>query len=247
MEDKPMRRGLTHLVLLTVVALVVVACATATPTPTPAPLPTEAPTATPVPPPTAAPQATEPPKAEQIAAGEERFGLYCRSCHGSGFSTANLNGYKTAERLYDYIKARMPPGNPNLIPEQGRYDLVAYLLSRVGLIPAAQVVDAETLPKITWVEPTAPAGETQVASGETTFGVSCAGCHRAGFTESVLRRYRTAEALFRFIRTSMPPGNPDLIPENKTYDIVAYLLSKAGLIKADQPVNADTVSTVSFE
>jgi len=28
---------------------------------------------------------------------------------------------------------------------------------------------------------------------------------------------------------------------------VAYLLSKAGLIKADQPVNADTVSALSFE
>jgi cytochrome c5 len=242
-----MRTGIIRFVLLVIVALVVVACTTAAPTPTPAPLPTEAPTATPVPPPTAAPQATEPPKAEQAAAGEQSFATYCRSCHGGGFSTANLNGYKTAQRLYDYVKARMPPGNPTVVSDKVRYDLVAFMLSKAGLIPAAQVVDAETLPKIAWVEPTAPAGETQVASGEKTFGASCAGCHRAGFTESVLRRYRSAQALFQFIRTSMPPGNPDLIPESKHYDIVAYLLSKAGLIKADQPVNADTVSALSFE
>lgn len=242
-----MRRGLTYLVLLGVVALVVVACTAATSTPTSAPVPTAVPTATPVPPPTVTPQPTEPPKPDQVAAGETRFAGYCGGCHGTGFATANLNGYKTAERLYDYIKGRMPPGNPNAISEQGRYDLVAYLLAKAGLMPAAQVINANTLAKIAWVEPTAPAEETQIASGETTFGVSCAGCHRAGFTESVLRRYRTAAALFQFIRTSMPPGNPDLIPEKKGYDIVAYLLTKAGLIKADQPVNADTVSTLSFE
>ncbi len=244
-----MMRGLTKLLILALVAVVIVACGTPAPapTPTPVPLPTEAPTATPVPPPTAAPQATEPPKADQVAAGEERFATQCRSCHGGGFSTANLNGYRTAQRLYDYVKARMPPGNPNVVPEQGRYDLVAYMLAKAGLMPAAQVVNAETLPKIAWVEPPAPAGESQVASGEKTFGASCAGCHRAGFTESVLRRYRTAEALFRFIASSMPPGNPDLIPDAKRYDIVAYLLSKAGLIKADQPVNADTVPALSFE
>lgn len=182
-----------------------------------------------------------------MAAGGDRFTTYCGGCHGGGFSTVSLNGYRSAERLYDYIKARMPPGNPNMIPEQGRYDIVAYLLAKAGLMPAAQVVNAGTLPKIAWAEPAAPPGQTQLASGETTFGASCAGCHRAGFTESVLRRYRTAAALFQFIHTSMPPGNPDLIPANKAYDIVAYLLHKSGLIAADQPVNADTASTVSFE
>ncbi len=243
-----MRRELPyHLVLLGIVALVLVACATPVPTPTATPVPTAVPTATPVPPPAATPKPTEPPKPDQVAAGEQRFATYCRGCHGNGLAAVNLNSYKTAGGLHDYIKARMPPGNPNAISEQGRYDLVAYLLAKAGLMPAAQVVNADTLAKIAWAEPTAPAGETQLASGETTFGVSCAGCHRAGFAESALRRYRTAAALFQFIHSSMPPGNPDLIPEKKAYDIVAYILSKAGLIKADQPVNADTASTLSFE
>ena len=234
------------LAVLGVLALLVAACATPKPTPTATPVPTAVPK-TPVPAPTATTKPTEPPKPDQAAAGEQRFATYCRGCHGPGFSTVNLNGYKTAQRLFDYIKARMPPGNPNVISDQGRYDMVAFLLAKTGLMPATQVVDADTLPKIAWAEPTAPAGETQLASGEKTFGASCAGCHRAGFTEPVLRRYRTAAALFQFIRSSMPPGNPDLIPEKKDYDIVAYLLAKAGLIKADQPVNADTASTISFE
>jgi len=243
-----MRRGLTYLVVLGIIALFVVACAKAAPTPTPAPVPTLVPTEVPTAvPPTAVPQPTQPSEPQQVSAGQERFAAYCGRCHGAGFSTLALNGYKTAERLYDYIKARMPPGNPDVISDQGRFDLVAYLLSKAGLMPAAQVVNADTLPKIAWGEPAAPPGETQVASGEKTFGASCAGCHRAGFTESVLRRYRTAAALFQFISTSMPPGNPDLIPESKDYDIVAYLLSKAGLVKADQAVNADTAATLSFE
>jgi len=242
-----MRKALTYLVVLAIAAVVVAACGTPAPTPTPTPAPTAVPTATPVPPPTAVPQPTEPPKADQVTTGKERFTGYCAGCHGGGFSTANLNGYKSAERLYDYIKARMPPGNPDMISEPGRYDIVAYLLTEAKLIPAGQVINADTLPKIAWAEPAAPAGETQVASGEKTFGASCAGCHRAGFTEKVVRRYRTAAALFQFIRTSMPPGNPDLIPENKVYDIVAYILLKSGLITESQPVNADTASTISFE
>ena len=242
-----MRRALAHLILLGIIAVIIVACGNAAPTPTTAPPPTVEPTATPIPPPTVAPQPTELPKADQVTSGTDRFTTYCGRCHGGGFSKASLNGYKSAERLYDYIKARMPPGNPDMLSEQARYDIVAYLLAKAELMPVAQVVNAETLPKIAWTEPAAPVGETQIASGEKTFGASCAGCHRAGFTEKVLRRYRTAAALFQFISTSMPPGNPDLIPENKDYDIVAYLLYKSGLIKADQPVNADTASTLSFE
>jgi mono/diheme cytochrome c family protein len=243
-----MRRQLPHyLALLCVLAVVAAACGTPAPTPTPTPVPTAVPTATPVPAPTATPKPTEPPKPDQVAAGEQRFATYCQGCHGSGLAAANLNGYKTASNLFDYIKARMPPGNPNVISDQGRYDLVAFLLAKAKLMPASQVVDADTLAKITWAEPAAPGGETQLTSGETTFDVSCAGCHRTGFSESVLRRYRTAAALFQFIHSSMPPGNPGLISENRGYDIVAYLLAKAGLIKADQPVNADTASTLSFE
>jgi mono/diheme cytochrome c family protein len=176
----------------------------------------------------------------------QRFTSFC-SCHGGGFAARNLASYKTAAGLYDYIKARMPPGNPGMVSDQGRYDIVAYLLAKAGLMPAGQAVNADTLAQIAWAEPTTPVGETQVASGEATFGVSCAGCHTVGFDESVLRRYRTAAALFQFIHSSMPPGNPQVIPEKKAYDIVAYLLTKAGLIKADQPVNADTESTLSFE
>jgi mono/diheme cytochrome c family protein len=114
--------------LLAVLGLVVAACATrpATPTATQVPM-------------------TEAPRADQAAAGEQRFATYCRGCHGNGFTTAKLNEYKVAERLYDYVKARMPPGNPNAISEQDRYDLVAYLLAKAGLIKVDQPVNADTL------------------------------------------------------------------------------------------------------
>lgn len=248
-----MTRTLQRLFCITIVLLVLMACSQAQPTSTPQPtavppaVPTAVPTATPLPPPTAPPPPTEPPKPDQVAAGERRYAAHCGGCHAGGFSQANLAGYRTAAGLYDYIRARMPPGNPAVLSDQARYDVVAYILSRAGLLPAGQEVSAQTVDTIVLAQPTPPPGETQFASGQNAFDRYCSGCHKAGFTERVIRRYRTALGLFQFIRSSMPPGNPDVVPEQKAYDIVAYLLAKVGLIKTDQPVNANTAPAISFE
>jgi mono/diheme cytochrome c family protein len=158
-----------------------------------------------------------------------------------------VSGYRTAEKLYDYIRGRMPPGNPNAVSDTRRYAVVFYLLVKAGLIQPDVTISAETAAGISFGDAPAPAGESQTVSGQKAFDAYCSGCHRAGFATKAVQRYRTALGLFQFLRSSMPPGNPDRVPEKSAYDIVAYLLSKAGLLKEGQAVNADSAQSISFE
>jgi mono/diheme cytochrome c family protein len=195
----------------------------------------------------ATPVPTAVPKPEQLALGDETFAQNCASCHGGGFTPLALTGYRTAEKLYDYIRARMPPGNPSVISDARRYAVTAYLLSKAGLIKDDVTISADNAASVTFGDPPAPAGESQVVSGQKSFDAYCVSCHRAGIQASAIKRYRTALGLFQYLRTSMPPGNPDRVPEKSSYDIVAYMLSRAGLLKEGQLVSADTAQSISFE
>lgn len=240
-----MTRGIRCLLALGVLAVVIAACGQPAPTPTATPVPA---TPTPVPQPTAtAVPPTAVPQPAQLALGEETWTSYCAGCHSGGFTTLAISGYRGADKLYDYIRARMPPGNPTVVTDLRRYAIVAYLLNKAGLIkPDVEVTEANAT-SVTFGDAPAPAGETQVVSGQKAFDAYCAGCHRAGFQTSAVTRYRTALGLFQFVRSAMPPGNPERVPENSAYDIVAYILSKAGLLKEGQKVTPDTAQSISLE
>ena len=92
--------------------------------------------------------------------------------------------------------------------------------------------------------PTEPAAPLQMVAGEKAFNNYCGGCHSAGFDESRLIRYRSADTLFEFLRMHMPPGNPESLLEERHYDITAYLLAEAGLIESDLVVSADTAASI---
>ncbi len=237
-----MKKTIQLSVLLLVALLIVVACGAPAPTATPTPEPTS----TPLPPPTAAPPPTEPPAAVQATAGEKAFNNYCGGCHSAGFAKSLLARYRTAKGLVDYISVAMPPGNPDVLTDERRYDIVSYLLSEQGLIEAGQVVNAETAESIALAEPTPPPGQDQLEAGEKAFARYCRGCHGGGYAESTIARYRSAERLFLYLRDAMPPGNPGQVSEQGHYDITAYILAELGFLEEGEVVNADTAASVTF-
>jgi mono/diheme cytochrome c family protein len=237
-----MKKTIQLSVLLLVALLIIVACGAPAPTATPTPEPT----ATPLPPPTAAPQPTEPPTALQTAAGESAFNSYCGGCHSTGFAKSSLARYRTAKGLVEFIRAAMPPGNPDVVTDEKRYDIVSYMLSENGFIEADQLVNAETAESIALAEPAPPPGQDQLEAGEKAFGRYCRSCHGGGYAESTIARYRSAERLFSYLRAAMPPGNPGQVSEEGHYDITAYILAELGLLEEGQVVNADTAGSIEF-
>lgn len=94
-----------------------------------------------------------------VTAGEAVYTSQCSSCHG-----ANLEGvgsfppligrpavpdFPNTQVLFNYIKRSMPYNHPGSLTEDQTYSVVAYLLSKNGLLPDNTVVNAQTLPSIT--------------------------------------------------------------------------------------------------
>jgi mono/diheme cytochrome c family protein len=225
-----------ELVLFCVAVLLLVwlfACSSPTPTPLPTPVP-----------PTATPRPTEPPPVVQTEAGAKAYSNFCAGCHAAGFDISRIAKYGSAKKLYEFIAGAMPPGNPDIVSPERRYDIVAHLLSESAFLPSGQRVSAETAANITFVEPTPPASVAQVESGGKAFGSYCS-CHGNGFAKRVINSYGTADKLYEYIRQAMPPGNPDVLTDKRRYDIVSYLLNQHDLLKAGQEVNSSTAGSIS--
>jgi mono/diheme cytochrome c family protein len=235
-----MRKELTFFASVIVLSMLIAACGGPAPTPTPEP------TRTPLPVPTATPKPTQPPALPQAVAGETAFNNYCGGCHGTGFAKSILAKYGTAHGLFEFVSMSMPPGNPDTLDDQSRYDIIGYLLTSAGFIDAGQEVSADTAATITLPEPAEPPGTDQVTAGKKAFGRYCGGCHGGGFSESVIARYGTAEKLFQFLRVAMPPGNPQQVSEQGHYDIVSYILSEQGMLPPGQEVSADTAAGIAL-
>ena len=108
------------------------------------------------------------------ATGEATYVLKCAACHGpsgegippnprligndpaAGFAFANdVKATKTignywpyATTLYDYVHRAMPITAPGSLTPEETYGLVAFLLSRNGIVPATMVIDAKSLPGV---------------------------------------------------------------------------------------------------
>src|SRR5262245_24073253 len=102
------------------------------------------------------------------AAGREVFAAKCARCHGDkaqgnigpvlvgGQGTlATARPIKTvgsfwpySTTVWDYINRAMPFDQPGTLKPAEVYAVVAYILNLNGIIPADQVMDAKTLPKV---------------------------------------------------------------------------------------------------
>lgn len=115
-----------------------------------------------------------PPGQGTAATGEATYMMKCAACHGpggegiapnpkligndppAGFAFASdVKAVKTignywpyATTLYDYLHRAMPLTAPGSLTPDETYGLVAFLLSRNGIVPATMVIDAKTLPGI---------------------------------------------------------------------------------------------------
>jgi mono/diheme cytochrome c family protein len=143
-----MKRVTVVALAILMVAQLAAACQSAQPTATAKPLPTAAPTAI--------TEATSPPPATsaQVEAGHTTFSQNCARCHGTAggrgpaLNPATLAKYGTAKGLFDKISTTMPQSAPGTLTRQQYYDIIAYLLSSLGIMRADQVVGADTAASI---------------------------------------------------------------------------------------------------
>ena len=62
------------------------------------------------------------------------------------FTVGNFWPYATT--LFDYVRRAMPPSAPGTLSSAEVYSLVAWLLAQNGIITEAEVMTAESLPKV---------------------------------------------------------------------------------------------------
>ena len=90
-----------------------------------------------------------PPSPErQIESGRTLFEQACLECHTTGvgpkLSREVLVAYRSAERLYDYLRFAMPYENPGGLAEREYWDIVAYLSVDRDLRDATVALSPET-------------------------------------------------------------------------------------------------------
>jgi mono/diheme cytochrome c family protein len=102
-------------------------------------------------------------------------------------------------------------------------------------------------------EPTT-AEPQQVTAGMQAYDSNCARCHGANLVDGfapklskpTLAKYGTAQELFDYCSQAMPKYIPGSLSEQEYYDVTSYLLFKQDLLKADQVVNSETASSITF-
>ncbi len=101
------------------------------------------------------------------------------------------------------------------------------------------------LPTTVSSQPTV-ATRDQLSAGKSTFQRSCT-CHAEGFSSSVLANYDTAQKLLDKVSKTMPKGDPASLSRQEYFDVVAYMLSQAKLLQADQVINDMTAPTIQLK
>ena len=68
--------------------------------------------------------------------------------HGTLAGNRGVGYWPYATIVFDYVRRAMPWGAPKSLADQEVYSLTAYLLHLNGIIGEADVIDAQTLPKV---------------------------------------------------------------------------------------------------
>ncbi|RXT45594.1 hypothetical protein B6S44_27335 [Bosea sp. Tri-44] len=90
----------------------------------------------------------------QVAQGKALYGEFCTICHGAdgkrgeGFQTpiwgpgTLIAKFGTAQGLFEYHQMMMPFNDPNLMNDEQKWAVVAFLLANHGAIKPADTVSA---------------------------------------------------------------------------------------------------------
>ena len=110
---------------------------------------------------------------QQVTAGQDVYNQHCTMCHGAkleGSSIApplnitRLASLGTAKMLENFIATEMPLNSPGSLSQQQYYDVTAYLLYQLNLLPAGTQLTAQNASTINLPSPTpapGPSGKAQ--------------------------------------------------------------------------------------
>lgn len=81
--------------------------------------------------------------------------------------------------------------------------------------------------------------KTQAEVGEALYAEHCILCHDKKYFRPVLKRWegQPLGVLFTVIITSMPEGNPGILTEKESVDILAYILSLSRYAPGDNELD----------
>jgi mono/diheme cytochrome c family protein len=93
----------------------------------------------------------------------------------------------------------------------------------------------------------------QAAHGHVTFNSYCAECHRPDLKgalgpalvgDAFLSQWvnKPLGDLYEFEHTKMPANNPGSVPDEKMWNITAYILQKNGFLVGSSPLNAQSAA-----
>ncbi len=95
---------------------------------------------------------------QQVAAGMQVYTQSCQGCHGSNLegrsgppiNNATLVRYQSADKILDYVSKNMPRNAPGSLTQQQYNDVIAFILDKLGALPAGQTISPETASRITF-------------------------------------------------------------------------------------------------
>src|SRR5712691_6906953 len=91
--------------------------------------------------------------------------------------------------------------------------------------------------------------DTQAARGLAAFDMRCRECHRGGFFQGFIERWREDKliGIFNFISTRMPRDNPGSATQSEYLDIVAYILSLNSLPAGTQELTSRVIGDIQVQ
>jgi hypothetical protein len=89
----------------------------------------------------------------------------------------------------------------------------------------------------------------QAARGQAAFDSRCRQCHRSGFFQGFIERWREDKlsGIFNFISTRMPLDNPGSATKSQYLDIVTYFLSLNNLPDGEQELTPETIGDIQVQ
>ncbi len=91
--------------------------------------------------------------------------------------------------------------------------------------------------------------EEQIAAGDALYQQVCANCHNSEggigprLEPAVLRAYGTPQAIHTYIKVAMPYDAPGSLTNDDYWDVVAYLIHRAGLWDGSEVLGGGTETT----
>jgi mono/diheme cytochrome c family protein len=144
-------------------------------------------------------------------------------------------------REYNFMSGKTRPG-----VHRRHLRIVFCALLIAGVTPGKGVLAADASSGDGWYT------ADQAAHGHITFNSYCAECHRPDLKgalgpalvgDAFLNTWinKPLGSLFEFEHTKMPANNPGSVPDEKMWNITAYILQKNGLPVGSTPLSAQEV------